>query len=142
MKPKILFHATSARFSQFKDKPAWFSLNATDAAGWHRSSNAAHTYICTYTGGNIASIEQTVALAEQVFPNSKFHYAMLDKNLADFPAAKINQLINLIKSKGFDAALIKDLNTTDFSSIDSVSLCVLNPSLNISIHREYHEKHN
>lgn len=134
---KKIYHASSESFSQFHDRPTWFSLNKKDAKGWHESGTANDgeqiTYTCEYIGGKIATEEQAEKIAKAVWPENEFIYSMYDVRVGEFAEEDIQKFISLLEKAGFEASYIEDYDPADFSSGSSRSLCVFHPNKFVKI---------
>jgi hypothetical protein len=136
---KTIYHASSATFTKFLDRPTWFSTNLKDAKNWHASGEASGqkqtTYACEYTGGKIATEKQAEKIAKQVWPDDEFIYSMYDESVGEFDKADVKKFISLLVKSGFDAAYIEDYDPANFSSGTSRSLCVFHPNRTVKILR-------
>lgn len=133
---KTIFHASSYKFSSFKARPTWFSLNEKDALAWHNSGSGIGdqiSYICKYTGGKIASEVQAEKIAKQVWPDDDFIYSMYDETVGEFDKPDIQKFISLLKNAGYDGSYIDDYDPADFSAGSSKSLVVFDPSKSVKI---------
>ncbi len=139
--PEIIFHATlNKRMTKFAGNrgPTWFALTVRESLLWSKSlwsvTTKATILECKYHGPKIASVEQTLAMAKEIWPDEKFSWPMF--HYASGVYEETPEFIDLFIKRGFGAAYMLD-NDPEFMEDrpdkTSTTLVVFDASRDVTI---------